>query len=608
MTAPRKRIAAMVRVQYLAAIAATVFDVCRGAGGLRIKSTIPCQRPGALVAADFNADGVIDIATISMGCDAGCDPDSNRLTLLTGLGGGAFRSAQTLTMRATWQLASGDFNGDKHPDLATYDDSLSILFSNGTNFEPPARYAIPLEPHNLITGLTMGDVDRDGALDLVLPESDGSFAVFWNSGSGLSAEPQHVPGTSEFANRMAVADLNGGGRLDLFAASSLRYNDRILIEWNVGSRNWEQVRLFIADNASPHMTTALLASDFDLDGLFDVVDLPITGNNYSDDLLGFRHVAARGFATPIDYAGPETIPGGVSIDWNADGCSDRGIPRGDSLDIQYDGGGHTVIPALPGGAILGHGDFNGDGLDDLLIGPVGPTLMISYRDPAHGYLQPTLIVAGSDLPREDALITLGDFNAEGRSDIAAAYGGYSTDSLVVYLNDGTASFARMGGGALPPAAPGDDVCRPGNPLSMGGWREVGTAWSDASGLLSFTDASVRAGAHYSYRLDYLVGGVAQHTAPIELYVPAATLTLSLSHGNPARGRVQLACTLLTADPATLDLFDIAGRRVESMPIKRVASGATGAALNTNAWLSAGVYWARLTQNSLSVGTRIVLMP
>ncbi len=193
MTAPRKRIAAMVRVQYLAAIAATVFDVCRGAGGLRIKSTIPCQRPGALVAADFNADGVIDIATISMGCGAGCDPDSNRLTLLTGLGGGAFRSAQTLTMRATWQLASGDFNGDKHPDLATYDDSLSILFSNGTNFEPPARYAIPLEPHNLITGLTMGDVDRDGYADIVVTLGDKTLIYPGNSTGAL-----HVPNSLAF--------------------------------------------------------------------------------------------------------------------------------------------------------------------------------------------------------------------------------------------------------------------------------------------------------------------------------------------------------------------------------------------------------------------------
>ena len=851
-----------------------------GAGGLRIKSAIPCQLPGALVAADFNSDGIMDIATVSPTyCGARCNPDSNRLTLLTGLGGGAFRTAQTLIMHATWQLSSGDFNGDGRPDLVTYEDSLSIIFNNGTGFESPVRYALTLEPYNWIAGLTMGDVNRDGfadivvvlgdktliysgnsqgaliapdslafgmwdgsnpiladfdsdgALDLVLPENGGSFAVFWNSGTGLFPEPQHVPCNSEFTNRMAAADLDGDGRLDLFAAASHGYKDRIVIEWNMGARNWEQVHIFIADEALPHGISALLAYDFDRDGLLDVVDVPVI--DVGGDVLGFRHVAARSFAAleeysfdgpvggvpitledgrsaililgngaakvmiarpdgsfapPIDYAGTD---GASWLDWNEDGLVDFGLPRGDSLEIHLLGGGQETVPKLPSGTIIGRGDFNGDGLKDVLLRTPGLDLRIAFRDPLHGYSDPIPLPAGSDFP-QPAIVAVGDFNGDGLCDFSTGQrdSGNVTNSVIVYLNSAGGRFIRglaqavpampagydlpgpsqllakdldgdhrldivfcgtfwaagglvwigrgLGDGSfewtpdrygLPSEAPscsvidltndglpdmvgmsywngtgigklsflanlgggrfgepgllqeigaypsgpsfadlngdgrtdivtnswgyypyehgnvrillniGQDIATPVSlaPLRAvlqgtqariewfsqdrgsisgtvmrsddgGGWHSVGTAWCDGTGLVGFTDASIHTGTRYSYRLDYLVGGIPQHTATIELYVPAAALALAFTNGNPAHGRLRVSCVLPNAEPARLDIFDIAGRRVESSPVTRLPSGVAIASLNGDSQLGAGIYWARLTQGSHSVGTRIVLLP
>ena len=142
----------------------------------------------------------------------------------------------------------------------------------------------------------------------------------------------------------------------------------------------------------------------------------------------------------------------------------------------------------------------------------------------------------------------------------------------------------------------------------GSWQEVGAAWSDGAGLVVFNDASVKFGTRYAYRFDYVVNGVTQQSATIDLTVPAAALSLAISSGNPTHGRLRFSCTLPGAEPATLDLFDIAGRRVESQPLKRAPSGDVTAVLNAAARLDAGVYWARLRQGPCVAGTRVVLLP
>ena len=138
----------------------------------------------------------------------------------------------------------------------------------------------------------------------------------------------------------------------------------------------------------------------------------------------------------------------------------------------------------------------------------------------------------------------------------------------------------------------------------GAWRAVGTAWGDATGLVAFTDATIRAGSRYSYRLDYVADGVAGHTATIDLYVPAAALALAFASGNPAHGRLRVSCVLPSAEPATLDVFDIAGRRVDSRSLTRLPIGTASTVLNGDLRFAAGLYWARLTQGSRSVRTRI----
>jgi len=93
-----------------------------------------------------------------------------------------------------------------------------------------------------------------------------------------------------------------------------------------------------------------------------------------------------------------------------------------------------------------------------------------------------------------------------------------------------------------------------------------------------------------------------------LIVPAAALAIALADGDPARGRLRVSCLLPNDVPASLDLFDIAGRRVESRTFTGLPNANVTIEFNVDSHFAAGVYWARLTQGSRSAGTRIVLLP
>jgi len=87
-------------------------------------------------------------------------------------------------------------------------------------------------------------------------------------------------------------------------------------------------------------------------------------------------------------------------------------------------------------------------------------------------------------------------------------------------------------------------------------------------------------------------------------VPSAlALQLAGMNANPAFRDLQVAFTLPTAAPATLELLDISGRSVESIQVGSLGAGGHTVQLGTQAHLRSGVYLIRLTQGSHSISTK-----
>lgn len=139
------------------------------------------------------------------------------------------------------------------------------------------------------------------------------------------------------------------------------------------------------------------------------------------------------------------------------------------------------------------------------------------------------------------------------------------------------------------------------------WRVIGDVSSDGSGWLRFEDRDVAPGETYDYRLSFTEAGGVVLAGPVHVVVPVSLrLAIAGAQPNPAVRDLAIAFTLPTAEPATLELLDLAGRRVASRSLAGATPGAHVLALGRDAF-PAGVYFARLTQAGHSVQQRVVVL-
>jgi hypothetical protein len=159
------------------------------------------------VAADVNGDGRADIVS------------SGALThVALALPGGGFAAPVTYQARGT-ELAAADMNGDGHPDIVTADGSTAALYvlrNSGTGSFTVQRYQGE-EVNGLMNGqaLAIGDINRDGLLDVAVANPSGQNAAVFYGRAGGQLGPEMRYGTRSDFGDVNIADYNGDGRLDL---------------------------------------------------------------------------------------------------------------------------------------------------------------------------------------------------------------------------------------------------------------------------------------------------------------------------------------------------------------------------------------------------------
>jgi hypothetical protein len=190
-----------------------------GSGGLTAAPQLDTEWFSAMgvCARDFNGDGAPDIAVAH-------DTFAGRISVFLGDGAGGFTEPVATEIKTTGgqrDLAAADFDGDGILDLAvtSYYSQFAVHLGHGNGtFGDPVLYGFL----NNTFGLAIGDVDHDGIDDLVTADNHqfgtfGTLSVLTGHGDG-SFEPAVSFKTGASPWQVAIADLDGDGWNDVATA------------------------------------------------------------------------------------------------------------------------------------------------------------------------------------------------------------------------------------------------------------------------------------------------------------------------------------------------------------------------------------------------------
>jgi hypothetical protein len=171
--------------------------------------------PQDLVVADFDGDGLADVAVVHPG-DATSPTDGYLTVRRAGGASGNFFAPVTFTLTAPPHgAAAGDINGDGDLDLAAvHDNGIDVLHGNGAGSFTLVT-TLPL----LGTGrhIVVGDFSGDGLADMAATTSAG-LAVLINEGSGgFNADTFLFVGGNP--QGLVAGDWDSDGRTDLAVAN-----------------------------------------------------------------------------------------------------------------------------------------------------------------------------------------------------------------------------------------------------------------------------------------------------------------------------------------------------------------------------------------------------
>jgi hypothetical protein len=243
-------------------------------------------------------------------------------------------------------------------------------------------------------------------------------------------------------------------------------------------------------------------------------------------------------------------------------------------------------------------DLNGDGTSDLIVSGSTETGLLMGR--GDGTFDREVYGIFGDWGTKVA-----DFNADGIPDLISIIRRWPTVSglgIAFHSHDvSTPIFAWLisaqgdrDGVTLHWEAPGLQSAAPVERRhGSEAWARVGEA-VPVSGELDFFDRDVRPGERYGYRLLLTIQGRSITTDEAWVQVPAQSIVMSISpKSNPVRGAIELAFTLPTSAPASVDVFDLAGRRVAHEMIASLTPGDHHLQLRSP--LPPGLYMLRLAQ-------------
>jgi hypothetical protein len=349
----------------------------------------------AAVAADFDGDGLLDLAATLEGGDIAILRNRGRLEHL-GPNRKTF-DAPVHLRRANAGLGVMDWNGDGRPDLVAVRRNWSVgLFENRGDFqfEQVREERIPLE--TVGDAVAIVDMDGDGREDIVV--YGGRGMVIWPAPDkhGALGEPFALELGPLGLRRGDIADLDGDGVPDL-AVAGFSGDPFLVVAFGDGRGGLERVTPYTRSDRVRGFEAAIV--DIDGDGVLDVL---VVGSTWEEDPRDafdrrprFLWMRGTGDGALEEAAVLEPSPGLVG--WTVA-----------HADLARDGSPEFV--ALANGAVRENAD------------PIeGAFHLLSYRNGSLSVAAPGFIEAGTTWGR----ILLQDMDGDGFEDFVRVTGGVS---------------------------------------------------------------------------------------------------------------------------------------------------------------------------------------
>jgi VCBS repeat protein len=272
--------------------------------------------------------------------------------------------------------------------------------------------------------------------------------------AGIDVDPSFVggPGITNGAASLAIADLNGDGRLDL--ASANRDQNCVTIHFAdaTGTLPTAPSQTIQGSPFTP-MTfpVHIEALDADGDGDLDLATANTTSNNAtvliqsSPGSFVLTPLALGGLSSPADLA---------HGDLNADAREDLVIASkgSDAIAVFFQIGGGLFGPSpsltiahaqLQDPVAVMLGDVDRDGLVDLVSANEGSDNLTIFRQTAPGVFStsPAWVLGGPGVTDEPASVAIGDLDGDGRDDLALA--NRAGNDIAVFLQTTAGSFPPL---------------------------------------------------------------------------------------------------------------------------------------------------------------------
>lgn len=312
--------------------------------------------PSAVVIADFDLDGRLDLAVANRG--------SNKVSVLWGYGG-VF--APPFSFVVGWEpvaILAADFDNDGYPDLATANrGSGTVSLARGRG-DGTFHVALGYPCGDTPVSLEAADLDGDGNLDVLVAMDSTDTPIAWLPGTGTGAlgSPRAIDGGWS-ATAVRCGDLDGQPGLDVVALNA--NTSTVRLYHGSGSGTFSLMDVLPA----PAIPRGLVVTDLGGDGWLDLV----VAGGATGSLNVYRGTGAGAFAAPLTLPtvpSPTTvIAGDIDGDQRCDLTVISGSTGALSTLKQTADGGFVPAPLLPTGltaAHLGLADLDRDYVNDVV--------------------------------------------------------------------------------------------------------------------------------------------------------------------------------------------------------------------------------------------------